>query len=164
MEIRAAIARGWTAPVAEHIGFRVAGIARGRCRVEFEADGRHANPMGTLHGGVLCDIADAAMGMAYASELASSESFTTIELKINFLRPFWTGRLVAEGTVLRKGRAFGLLQCRVLDATQNLVAFATATCMTIPAGPDGSMGRPRDPGVRSPQRQRRVPRTRARPE
>jgi uncharacterized protein (TIGR00369 family) len=128
--------------VAQHIGFRLAEIARGRCLVEFDAEERHQNPMGTLHGGVLCDIADAAMGMAYASELTATESFTTIELKINFLRPFWTGRLLAEGTVLRKGRAFGLLQCRILDRPGNLVAFATATCMTLAAGPDGSMGRP----------------------
>jgi uncharacterized protein (TIGR00369 family) len=141
-EIRAALASGWTAPVARLIGFRVAEIERGRCRVEFDADDRHANPMGTLHGGVICDIADAALGMAYASELASTESFTTIELKVNFLRPFWTGRLVAEGLVLRKGRSFGLVQCRVLDTEGRLVAFGTATCMTLPAGPDGSLGRP----------------------
>ncbi|MFQ5771237.1 MAG: PaaI family thioesterase, partial [bacterium] len=50
---------------------------------------QHANPMGTLHGGVLCDIADAAMGMAYASTLEQGESFTTLELKINFLKPVW---------------------------------------------------------------------------
>jgi uncharacterized protein (TIGR00369 family) len=143
-EIQAALAAGWTAPVARHIGFRVAKVEPGLCRVEFEAERRHANPMGTLHGGVLCDIADAAMGMAYASELGSNESFTTIELKINFLRPFWVGRLVAEGTVLRKGRTFGLLQCRVVDDPGHLVAYATATCMTLPAEPGGTMVRPGD--------------------
>jgi uncharacterized protein (TIGR00369 family) len=46
--------------------------------------------MGTLHGGVLCDLADAAMGMAYASSLDEGETFTTLELKINFLEPVWT--------------------------------------------------------------------------
>jgi uncharacterized protein (TIGR00369 family) len=63
--------------------------------------------MGTLHGGIICDIADAAMGMAYASLLRADESFTTVELKINFLRPFWSGRLVAKGKVIKKGRTWG---------------------------------------------------------
>jgi uncharacterized protein (TIGR00369 family) len=62
-------------------------IANGRALVTLAAERRHANPMGTLHGGILCDIADAAMGMAFASTLAPGESFTTIELKINFFRP-----------------------------------------------------------------------------
>lgn len=61
--------------------------------IAFEASGRHANPMGTLHGGVLCDIADAAMGMAYASTLEEGETFGTLELKINFLKPVWNARL-----------------------------------------------------------------------
>jgi len=61
--------------------------------------------MGTLHGGILCDIADAAMGMAFASTLAPGESFTTIELKINFFRPVWEARLRAEGKVVPYGAA-----------------------------------------------------------
>jgi len=52
-----------------------------------------------LHGGILCDIADAAMGMAFASTLTAEESFTTVELKINFFRPIWQAELKAEGTV-----------------------------------------------------------------
>ena len=59
---------------------------------------QHANPMGTLHGGVLCDVADAAMGIAYASTLAEGETFATLELKINFLKPVWTAKLLQEFT------------------------------------------------------------------
>ena len=59
--------------------------------MKLEAGEQHSNPMGTIHGGVLCDVADAAMGMAFFSTLGDGESFTTLELKINFLRPFWTG-------------------------------------------------------------------------
>ena len=75
------------APVADLIGFRLLEAGEGHATVEFEARKRHANPMGTLRGGILCDIADAAMGMAYASTLGDGESFTTLELKINFLKP-----------------------------------------------------------------------------
>src|SRR2546422_3552406 len=74
-------------PVARLIGFEAKEIADGRAVVTLVAGQQHANPMGTLHGGILCDIADAAMGMAFASTLAPGESFTTIELKINFFRP-----------------------------------------------------------------------------
>src|SRR5216683_2314988 len=88
-------------PVARLIGFEAQDIADGRATVLFAAGPQHANPIGTLHGGILCDIADAAMGMAFASTLAPDESFTTIELKMNFFRPIWQAQLRAEGTVVR---------------------------------------------------------------
>ena len=70
-------------PIARLIGFEAKDIADGRATVLLTAGPHHANPMGTLHGGILCDIADAAMGIAFASTLAPEESFTTVELKIN---------------------------------------------------------------------------------
>src|SRR5262245_40096378 len=88
---------GAAPPIATLIGFTLVSIEPGAAVVELAADERHANPMGTLHGGVLCDIADAAMGMAYASTLGEGETFTTLELKINFLRPEWAATLRAEG-------------------------------------------------------------------
>ena len=118
-------------PIAQLIGFTLTAIEPGRATVSFEAGERHANPMGTLHGGVLCDVADAAMGMAYASTLADGESFTTLELKINFLKPVWRARLQAIGQVVKKGRTIGLVECDVLDEQQQLVARASSTCMTL---------------------------------
>jgi uncharacterized protein (TIGR00369 family) len=73
-------------PIARLIGFEAKDIADGRATVVLAAGPQHANPMGTLHGGILCDIADAAMGIAFASTLSPDESFTTVELKINFFR------------------------------------------------------------------------------
>jgi uncharacterized protein (TIGR00369 family) len=84
-------------PVARLIGFEAKDIADGRAKVVLATGLQHANPMGTLHGGILCDIADAAMGMAFASTLTPEESFTTVELKINFFRPIWQAELRAEG-------------------------------------------------------------------
>ncbi len=118
-------------PIARLIGFSLTAIQPGRAVIEFEATAQHANPMGTLHGGILCDIADAAMGMAYASTLAEGETFTTLELKINFLRPFWTGKLVAEARMVKDGRTIGLVECNVTDTQQRLVARAASTCMTL---------------------------------
>jgi uncharacterized protein (TIGR00369 family) len=103
----------------------------GKATFELEAGPQHANPMGTLHGGIICDVADAAMGTAYASTLDEGESFTTLELKINFLRPFWTGRLVATARTVKTGRTIGLVECDVTDPDERLVARAMSTCMTL---------------------------------
>jgi uncharacterized protein (TIGR00369 family) len=118
-------------PVARLIGFILTEVEPGRAVIALDADGRHANPMGTLHGGVLCDIADAAMGMAYASTLEEDETFTTLELKINFLKPVREGRLMATGRVVKGGRTVGLVECDVLDDKERLVARASSTCMTL---------------------------------
>jgi uncharacterized protein (TIGR00369 family) len=118
-------------PIARLIGFNVTSVKPGEATVEFEATETHTNPMGTLHGGILCDIADAAMGLAYAANLAEGESFTTLELKINFLKPIWRARLRAVGRVVKQGRSTGLVECDVMDEEDSLVARATSTCMTL---------------------------------
>jgi uncharacterized protein (TIGR00369 family) len=118
-------------PVARLIGFEAKDIANGRATVILAAGPQHANPMGTLHGGILCDIADAAMGMAFASTLAPEESFTTVELKINFFRPVWQARLKAEGKVVRRGRSLGYLECEIADDRGQLIAKAASTCLVL---------------------------------
>src|SRR5260370_3535905 len=108
-------------PVATLIGFTIRSIEPGHAVMEMEAGPQHANPMGTLHGGVLCDLADAAMGMAYASSLDEGETFTTLELKINFLKPVRAGRLVSTGRLVKGGHARGLVDGDVVDDTDLLV-------------------------------------------
>src|SRR5271156_1624936 len=118
-------------PVARLIGFEVINIADGRATVVLAAGPQHANPMGTLHGGIVCDIADAAMGIAFASTLGPDESFTTIELKINFFRPVWQAKLKAEGTVVRRGETIGYVECIISDEENRLIAKAASTCMAL---------------------------------
>ena len=95
--------------------------------------------MGTIHGGILCDLADSAMCMAFFSTLGEGESFTTLELKMNYLRPFWTGELVAHGSVISRGKTVGLAECRVVDDQERLIAHATSTCMALRG--DAAQGR-----------------------
>lgn len=71
------------------------------------------------------------MGMAYASSLEEGETFATLELKINFLKPVWTGKLKAVGHVVKRSRTIGLVECDVTDEKESLVARATSTCMTL---------------------------------
>jgi uncharacterized protein (TIGR00369 family) len=87
--------------------------------------------MGTLHGGVFCDVSDAAMGTAWMSGLVEGETGTTIELKINFFRPFWSGKLIAEARVIRRGRSVGYVECDMRDENGRLIARAGSTCMTL---------------------------------
>jgi len=117
--------------VSTLIGFVVTAIDPGRAVVELEAGPRHANPMGTLHGGIICDVADAAMGIAYASELEEGESFTTLVLKINFFKPVWRAKLRAVGRIVKRGRTVGMVECDVTDEKGSLVARASSTCMTL---------------------------------
>lgn len=118
-------------PVAELIGIDLVEAGGGECTMRLEAGEQHANPMGTIHGGIICDLADAAMGMSFFSTLEEGESFTTLELKINYLRPFWTGTLLAHGKVVSRGKTVGLTECRVVDEKERLIAHATSTVMAL---------------------------------
>jgi uncharacterized protein (TIGR00369 family) len=118
-------------PVAELVGMRLTAMEPGRATFELDAEQRHSSPLGTLQGGILCVLADGAMGAAYVSLLDDGESFATLELKMNFLKPVWTGRVTARAEVVKAGRTIGLVECRVVDDAGSLVAHATSTCMTL---------------------------------
>ena len=106
-------------PIARLLGFVLKSIEPGHAVFELEADERHHNPMGTLHGGVSCDLADAAMGYAYAATLGEGETFTTIELKINFLRAVRKATLTAEALVSTQLPVFcNLFCCKRLGSFQ----------------------------------------------
>ena len=122
-------ARAAAVPIGELIGFRVDEIADGRAVDWLQAGRQHANPMGTLHGGVLCDLADAAMGRAFVSTLAADESFTTTALSINFFRPVWQSVLRAEARVINHGKNLGYVECDITD--QDGKRIAKATCVVL---------------------------------
>jgi uncharacterized protein (TIGR00369 family) len=133
LETARKVQRGETPPppIGRLLGFVLKVIEPGHAVFEMEADERHHNPMGTLHCGVYCDLADAAMGFAYAATLAEGESFTTVELKINFFRPVRQGRLTAEARVVKSGSTLGYVECDVKDGASKLVTRASSTCMTL---------------------------------
>jgi uncharacterized protein (TIGR00369 family) len=119
------------APIGKLLGLKLLQAENGMAVIEFIADERHANPMGTLTGGVSSLIADAAIGFAYYSTLAADESFTALELKINFLRPVWKATLRAKARVVQAGKNVGLVECDVVDEQERLVARTSSTCMTL---------------------------------
>lgn len=120
-------------PVAALIGFEPLHVERGSAvfRLDARRD-KHANPMGTVHGGILCDVADAAMGMACATLLQLGESFTTIELHMTYLRPVLDAHLEARARVVHSGRTLVYLECDLVALPEEkLVAKATSTCTVL---------------------------------
>ena len=119
-------------PIAKLIGFQVTEIEEGRSVFTLVGDPeRHANPMGTMHGGVLVDLGDAAMGFAMASTLAAGESFTTVELKANYFKPVWRQRLRAEAKMVKRSSSLGYIECDITDENGALVCRLGSTCMVL---------------------------------
>ncbi len=130
------IARGESPPpgIATLLGFTMPEVERGRAVFELATDERHANPMGTVHGGVLCDLADAAMGTAYGTLLDEGETYTTLELKVNYVRPMTaaTGPVRAEGQVIHLGSRVATAEGRLFGRDDGkLYAHATTTCLVL---------------------------------
>lgn len=121
------------APISRLLGFVVAPEIEGVTTVELDAGPQHANPMGRVHGGVICALADAAMGTAYGRQLLAAEDFSTVELKVNFMRPVRLGRLEARARIVQRGLRIGFVDCEIRNARGKLVATATCTCMTLSA-------------------------------
>ncbi len=117
-------------PISTLLGMRLVRYGGGRATMAMNTSSRFHNPMGTVHGGIITDLADAAMGIALISTLGKDESFTTLELKMNFLRPVFRGRLTAEGRVLHRGRTIALVEAVVKHA-RKVVARGVATQMVI---------------------------------
>ena len=118
--------------IAKTLGFKLIEVGPGTATMEIVVDAdKHANPMGTIHGGVLCDIADAAIGTAHATGLEEGESFTSLDLQINFFRPVWNGRIRAVAKPVNLGRQSNRYVCDILKDDDKLVAQVTSTVMTL---------------------------------
>jgi uncharacterized protein (TIGR00369 family) len=127
-------------PIARTLGFRLVAIEDGGATLEMRTDpSRHGNPMGTIHGGVLCDLADAAIGTAHAVALQEGESFTSVDLRINFFRPVWEATISAKATAVHRGKTTSYYECAITRDDGKLVAMVTSTVMTLRG--DQSVGR-----------------------
>jgi len=118
--------------IATTLGMEVIEIGPGRATISIETSKElHANQQGTIHGGLISELADAAIGTAHSTFIERGESFTTIELKINFYRPVFSGSLKAKAYPLHKGKNISHYLCEVKNAEDKTVAMATSTVMTL---------------------------------
>lgn len=122
---------GFTAPIGKLLGMTLVSVDAGQCSMSMVANETQRNPLGTLHGGVFCDLGDAAMGMAMLTTLPEGESFTTVELKINFFKPIWNEKLTAAAKVVRRTRSLGYVECDIADEKGSLVARLGSTCLVL---------------------------------
>lgn len=118
--------------IAKTFGFRLIAVEEGTATIEMQTRTEtQANPMGTIHGGVLCDIADAAIGTAHATTLLEGESCTSVDLHINFIRPVWNEKIRATAKAVHRGKNLSRYICDVTREDGKLVAQVTSTVMTL---------------------------------
>ena len=116
-------------PIAQLLGFRITNFCDGCTTIEMDITKKYWNPMQTLHGGVYCDLADAAMGFSFLTTLNEDELFTTVDLRINYLRSVTTGKLIASSNIIKRGKRLGYMECEIVDEKGELVAKASSTCI-----------------------------------
>ena len=118
-------------PIARTLGFRLSEVAPGFALFTMTPAFRHYNPIGTVHGGVASTLLDSCMSCAIQTHLKKGQGYTTLELKVNLVRPITdkTGPVRAEGRSLYVGRRSGTAEGRVVDARGTLLAHGTTTCM-----------------------------------
>lgn len=122
-------------PMTATLGFRLAEVERGRAVFEGVPEFRHYNPIGTVHGGFAMTLLDSALGCAVFSTTAKGEGWTTLEMKVNFVRPVTqdTGIVRAEGRIIHRGRTIATAEGDLRDRAGTLLAHATTTCAIFPA-------------------------------
>ncbi len=121
-------------PIGDTLGFRPIDVEHGRIVFAGTPDRRSLNLIGTVHGGWAASILDSAMALAALSCLDEHHLFTTLDIKINYVRGMTadTGEVRAEGKVVNAGRRVVLTESRLTDAAGKLLATGQSTCLVIP--------------------------------
>ncbi len=122
------------AAIAALLGFDLVEVGEGFAAFECQPGERHYNPNGTVHGGLACTLLDSAMGCSIHSTLPAGMAYTTLELKVNLVRPITgeTGRLRCEARLIHAGRRIATAEGKLIDPAGKLYAHGTTTCMIFP--------------------------------
>lgn len=131
--LRQRFAEGPRVAVADLLGMRPVLVEHGTVAFAADADPRFANPMGTVHGGIIATLLDSALGCAVQTALPEGAVYTTLSLEVKYLRavPVDAGELLATGTVVHAGRRQATAEGRLTDQSGRLLATATTTCLVI---------------------------------
>lgn len=118
-------------PVGVLTRMRLERVEEGKAVFLLEPDESLYNPIGSVHGGIIATICDSAASCAIQSMLPAGKAYTTLEIKVNYLRPITdqTGPLRCVGNAIHVGRKIGAAEARLEDGAGKLYAHATATCM-----------------------------------
>lgn len=119
-------------PISQTLGITITEIGPGTATLQIDTSkGKHSNQQGTIHGGLLSELADAAIGTAHSTFIGEDESFTSIDLKINFYRPVFDSVLTAKAAPLQKGKTISHYMCEIFRNDGKRVATSTSTVMTL---------------------------------
>ncbi len=118
-------------PYFQLLSMRLAGLEYGRSLLEIEAQEKHLQPYGIVHGGVCASILDAAVYWAVYAGVERTVGLTTVDIKVNYLAPVKSGRLIARGRCIKAGRTICLGDASIEDEKGLLIAHATSTLMVI---------------------------------
>ena len=120
-------------PIAGTLDFRLAKIQSGRAEFVSKSKIDYYNPLGTTHGGYIATLLDSAMGCAIQSTLAAGKGSTSLEFKVNFVRPVFdeTGTLRAIGEIINAGKQIVTAEAKLTDENGKLYAHATTTCFVF---------------------------------
>jgi len=131
--LRQRFAAGPPVAVAEMLGMLPVIVEHGTVSFACDADPRFANPMGTVHGGIIATLLDSALGCAVQSVLPAGAAYTTLSLELKYLRPVATdaGELLASATVVHAGRRQATAEARLTDREGRVLATATTTCLVM---------------------------------
>jgi len=121
-------------PIGDTLGFRLTHAERGRVTLAGQPDRRAYNLIGTVHGGWAASILDTALALSVLTTLEADQTFTTVDIRINYLRPITveTGLLKAEGRVLQAGRRLAYCEADLVDANGKLLCHGTGSCLIFP--------------------------------
>ncbi|WP_298732530.1 PaaI family thioesterase [uncultured Chitinophaga sp.] len=122
-------------PIASTLDFTPLSAEQGKVRFEFIPQEFHYNPIGTVHGGVICTVLDTVMGCAVHSTLPQGVAYTTLELKVNFIKgvTIKSGKMIAEGRLIHAGRSTALVEGDLRSENGILYAHGVSTCMILTA-------------------------------
>ncbi len=120
-------------PFWDLLGLELTDVRKGWARVRLAFDRKLVHPLGIAHGGTIFSAADSAVAMALIGMVDRSETFTTVEMKLNYLKPFERGAITAEAVIVHKGSRTALGEVDVRDDEGNLVAKGLATYMILEA-------------------------------
>ncbi len=116
-----------SSPYYRHLGMEVTECFEGSSRMRMEVRREHTNIYGTVHGGVICSLADSTCGLALGSLLMEGETAVTLDLRINFFAPLREGEVSGIGRVIHKGGKTAVEEAEILDKDGKLIAKAVAT-------------------------------------
>ena len=118
-------------PIAALIGMALVEVSEGRVVFSAEPAEYHYNPLGTVHGGIAATLLDSAMGCAVQSLLPAGTGYTSLEIKVNYVRPITsaTGIVTCEGNIIHLGGRIATAEAHITDATGKLYAHSTTTCI-----------------------------------